>query len=123
MSLVLLARHKTRLRKQRLASQRSSVPAVGSSTPLVEPVERVESDIENEKTKGLVRVGYTVFPIHAKMLNELLIDLRQMTGSRCTSSDIIRIAIDELVQRPLPEVANLLKEADPLKPRRRPQQK
>lgn len=72
--------------------------------------------------KGVVRVSHSVLPIQADMLNDLLIGLRRMNGSKCTASDIIRIALDQLLQRPLPEVADLLNKSDRPKPGRRSKQ-
>ena len=123
MPFVFLPRHRVRLRKQRPTSQDSAISPGGSVAPPIPSVGDTESVVEIEKTKGVVRVSHSVLPIHADMLNDLLIGLRRMNGSNCTASDIIRIALDQLLQRPLPEVADLLNKSDRPKPGRPSKQK
>ena len=94
-----------------------------NTTPYVAPVGDAEAIASGEKSSSVVRVGFTVFPIHTEKLSDLLIDLLKLTRTKCTTSDIIRIAIDELARRPLPEVAELLVRSIRLKQGRPPKKK
>ncbi len=123
MSYVFLPRRRSRLRKQLKAPQRSA-NAVSDAIPShVKQLGNHQPTASGGNASSVVRVGFTVFPIHTEKLNDLLIGLLQTTRTKCTTSDIIRIAIDELARRPLSEVAELLMEAHRLKPWRAPKQK
>lgn len=123
MSYVFLSKPRTHLRKKRKSPQRSASVPLDAAPPNVKHIGDLESIALGENPGSVVRVGFTVFPIHTEKLNNLLIDLLQLTRSKCTSSDIIRIAIDELAQRPIGEVAELLLRAKRLKQGRPPKQK
>lgn len=119
MAILLVApRYKKRLRKQRSAMLPQSGRARFVASSGKDALDM--QDPRSTETEGVVRVGYSISRTNADQIDSILCQIRQATGKACSASEIIRIAITDVAQRPLPEVISLLEKIERKKPGRRP---
>jgi hypothetical protein len=118
MAIFLVAsRYKKRLRK--LSSEMLPRSGEARATSLGEEAP-VLLDARGSESDGVVRAGYSISRMNAEQIDSMLFRIRQATGKACSASEIVRIAIANMAQRPLQEVINLLETVERRKPGRRP---